>query len=524
MAKASKSDNVIDFAAAKARLAADEDEFGLPLNDAQKAALRKIIDDELARQHEKQKKVEREAPLTTDDFLFFVAGTPGFICIPTGNTEELWTAKGVDLALPWLEKDDKGKPIPPSQVIANNPDQQVVGMTWWPGKDKVIRDTIIKNIGKRKRKGAHYYNRYDPPDIDYSRKAKDAQPWLDHVALIYPHDWQHLVKYFAHKVQHPGVKIMHAIVLGGATRIGKDTMIKPVAFAIGHHNFTQTDAETIMDEPRYNGFLEGVLCVINEAKDFGEFKCYAFYERVKPWLGGTAAGVLMVADKYVRRHAVIDVFGPIITTNHKIRGLYLPSNDARHYVAWSLRELADWGYANDDEVSAKYFRPLYQWFENGGNEAVAYYLENLDLSADGPLGEFDPNAPPPKTDAWWEIVKSHLTDEQDTLANILADRLGSPRAVTVREVNAADTEHELGWTLDNKSRSQIPGAFEAAGYIAQRNPDVKSGAWWITRKGKRAEVTIYVQSKLSPKERLAAARAKHKDEAERPGSTDEFGL
>ena len=64
---------------------------------------------------------------------------------------------------------------------------------------------------------------------------------------------------------------------------------------------------------------------------------------------------------------------------------------------------------------------------NGGNESVAAYLTSLDLSG------FDPKAPPPKTQAFWEIANANRAPEDAELADVLDD-LGLPDIVTVAQV------------------------------------------------------------------------------------------
>jgi hypothetical protein len=258
-----------------------------------------------------------------------------------------------------------------------------------------------------------------------------------------------------------------------------------------------------MDEPKYNGYLESVICLISEAQDFGEDDRYAFYNRVKPWLGGTAATVLMVADKYVKAHPVFDVFDPIITTNHKVRGLFLPDDDARHYVAWSNRTWEDWGYPDFETLDREYFGPLHDWYKDGGYEAVAHYLRTLPLT-------MSPTAPPPKTDAWYEIVHAYADPNTSALARIL-ETLGNPPAVTVAQVSAADSKQELEW-FDVKRRNKVPADMEEAGYVHQGNPASEKGRWMVGPKSNRREISIYVRAKLSKDDRLKAAREVHERE------------
>ncbi len=518
-----------------AKYVSPEADFGSdplpPLTDKQKREGEKIR----AANFERMK-----GKVTYKDFLLYLPESE-FICIPQG-ADHLWPAKMVSLISPPVETDipkidpkKKGKTpeeckaidgtedqflrdkdgkiarvwIPASQAVADNPRQLVGGMTWWPGKPPVIYDTVFHMKGGAIPKtGMHAFNRYRPAHLMICESDRVApKPWLDHIKLIYPEDWQHIVYWLAWRVQHPEEKIYHALVLGGSTRIGKDTILKPVAYAIGPWNFTSSNAQTIMDEPKYNGYLEGVICLISEARDFGDQDRYAFYERMKPWIGGVATGVLSVADKYVRAHPVVDVVCFIITTNHKVRGLYLPDDDARHYVAWSNRTWEDWGYATQDELKKKYFDPLYEWYGAGGYESVAHYLKTLDVSA------FDPKAVPPKTSAWHEIVNAYADPKKSTLARIL-ETLGNPEAVSVRQVQAADADGELQW-LDAKGRNTIPADFEAVGFMHQRNEDTKSGRWTVGPKNSRKEVAIYVRAKLTANERMTAAREVHKLEQAR---------
>jgi hypothetical protein len=64
-----------------------------------------------------------------------------------------------------------------------------------------------------------------------------------------------------------------------------------------------------------------------------------------------------------------------------------------------------------------YWTDLYQWFATGGNQHVAAYLAQLDLSG------FDAKAPPAKTATFWEIVDASRAPEDAELADVL-DEIG----------------------------------------------------------------------------------------------------
>jgi hypothetical protein len=200
-------------------------------------------------------------------------------------------------------------------------------------------------------------------------------------------------------------------------------------------------------------------------------------------------------EKHLREHDVINVLGLIETTNYKTDGIYLPHDDRRHFVAWSDLD-------KDKDFAPDYWRNIYRWFEKGGGNAnVAAYLRTLDLT------DFDPKAPPPKTDAWFAIVNANRAAEDAELADVL-DKLDHPKAVTVRQIIAvaeemiADGDLVL-WLKDVRNRRMIPGRMDGVGYTPVNNRDAKDGYWVIG--GKRQ--AIYANKDLAERDRWAAAQA-----------------
>jgi hypothetical protein len=227
---------------------------------------------------------------------------------------------------------------------------------------------------------------------------------------------------------------------------------------------------------------------VNEARDLGEFDRFAFYDHMKSYIAAPP-DVLRVDEKNLKEHYIPNLCGVIITTNHKTDGIYLPANDRRHLVAWSVLKSSD--FTND------YWREIYGWYANGGNEHVADYLMKLDLTA------FDPKAPPPKTQAFWEIANANRAPEDAELADVLDD-LGGPDVVTLTEVsNRAASLHPpfAEWLRDRKNRRAIPHRFEDCGYVAVSNPNDTEGRWKID--GTRH--TIYGKVSLTVRDRIAAA-------------------
>lgn len=395
-------------------------------------------------------------------------------------SRDLWPASSVNARIPPIGSGEEA--VKASAWLDEH--RAVEQMTWCPGRPMIVADRLVSHGGWIERPGCSVFNLYRPPTLKHGDPAK-ADPWLEHVHRVYPDDADHLLRWLAHRVQRPGEKLNHALVLGGLQGIGKDTTLEPVKHAIGPWNFIEVAPSHLLG--RFNGFVKSVILRVSEARDLGDVDRFSFYDHLKAY---TAAppDVLRVDEKNIREYAVFNVCGVIITTNHKTDGIYLPADDRRHYVAWS--ELTK------DDFPPDYWTRLYRWYEQGGCGHVAAYLAALDLTG------FDPKAPPPKTAAFWHVVDANRAPEDSELADAL-DRLGNPEAVTLSEIasNAEGTFAE--WLRDRRNARQVPHRMEAAGYEAVRNDAAQDGKWKV---GGRRQV-IYGRRDLNLRDRIAAARA-----------------
>jgi hypothetical protein len=409
-------------------------------------------------------------------------------CYIFAPSRELWPAASVNARLAPIIGPD-GKPIRPAAWVDSN--APVEQMTWAPGLPMLIRDRLISDGGWIERPGCAVFNLYRPPGI--APKAGDVTPWLDLVEKVFPDQAGNIVPWLAHRVQRPHEKINHALLLGGPPGIGKDTILEPVKQAIGPWNFADVSPKQVLG--RFNGFLKSVIMRINEARDLGDFDRYALFDHMKAYIAAPP-DVLRVDEKNLREYYVFNLCGVVITTNHKSDGIYLPADDRRHMVAWSN--------LTKDDFAGDYWRRQYEWYANGGNEHVAVYLAKLDITS------FDPKAPPPKTQAFWEIANANRAPEDAELADVLDD-LGRPDVVMLSEVaNRAAELHPAftDWLRDRKNRRSIPHRFEDCGYVAVSNPNDGEGRWKIngTRHTIYGEATLTVRDRLAAAFRLAGAR------------------
>jgi hypothetical protein len=355
-------------------------------------------------------------------------------------------------------------------------------MTWAPGKPKIIQDRLISLGGWIRRPGGSCFNLYRPPTLRPSN-PRGAAKWVRHLHKLCPQEARHIIAFPAHRVQHPGEKINHAIVLGGVPGIGKDTILEPIKYAVGPWNFAEISPKNILGST--NAFARSVVLRISEARDLGDLDRFAFFEAM---LGYCAAppDVIRVNEKHIREYYVPNVCAVIITTNHKTDGMHLPTDDRRHLVCWSECVRADF--------EQKYWEQIWQWYADGGIRDVAAYLAGYDLA------KFNPKAAPPQTRAFWEIVHAGRAPENAELADII-ETLDNPDVLATSQLISRANQDFADWLRDRKNSRRIPHRLEDCGYLAVRNQDADDGLWRVF--GKRQ--AIYGKTSISHQERLAAA-------------------
>jgi hypothetical protein len=409
---------------------------------------------------------------TTDDYYAYLPQHQ-YIYIPT---REMWPRASIDGIVPKV-----GRLKASTWLDRNKPVEQI---TWAPGEPQIIKDKYVAGgVGWQDYPGASVFNFYHAPELPIAGDPAKAQRWVDHLDRLYPETCGDITWWCAHRVQHPNIKINHALVLGGDPGIGKDTLIEPVRRAVGHWNTATVQPPALLG--RFNGFLKSVILVISEARDLGDFNRYNFYEHMKPYLASPPE-TLPVDEKNVKEYQIPNLCGVIFTTNHK-NSLFLTADDRRHLVCWSSHK--------QDDFDRSYWTEFWQWYEHGGFDHVAAYLKTYDL------GLFDPKAPPPKTQAFWDMVNSARPGEAAELTDLL-EEMGWPDAVTPTQLSLHTHNDDLRvWMNDRKTRHLLGKRMVDCDYEPVTNPDTKDGLWKVG--GKRQ--TVYARKSLNPSEQFTAA-------------------
>jgi Family of unknown function (DUF5906) len=435
------------------------------------------------------------AALTLDDLCAF-APSRSCIYLPCKSP---WPNASVDERLPPMPLlDASGNPVlnakgkvvmlAASEWLAKN--RSVEAMTWAPGEPEFIRGKLAVDGGWVEKDSATSLNLYrPPPDLKLGDPTR-ATRWVEHWRAIYPDNADHIIAWLACRVQHPKEKINHALVLGGAPKIGKDTLLEAVVRTVGEWNFQNIKLSHLAG--KNNSFLKALIVRLNEARDVGEqgtVDRYRLYDHMKDLLAAPP-NTIRVNEKYINEYFILNRSAMVITTNYR-DALYLPPDDRRHYVAFSERR--------GEEFPAAFWNEFWGWYEDGGFAHVAALLYQHDLSG------FDPKAEPPKTDAFRYMVSADLTSEYSDIADTI-DRLKNadgqrPDALTIAELIVVAPE--LEWLRTLKMRRVMRRRLEDNGYAIVVNPDAKTDNMWAID-GKRQ--AIYARAELNQTQRLIAAR------------------
>ena len=190
-----------------------------------------------------------------------------YIFRPTG---EIWSGASINALLP-----NPAKEVSPTDWLVQH--RAVAQITWAPGMPTDIEDRLIKEGGWFEFQGSRVFNLYRPAVLVLRQGS--VAPWREHLETIYPNEANHIERWFAHRVQKPGEKLNHALVLGGEQGIGKDTLLEPVKEAVGPWNYKEASPKQAIG--RFNEFLKAVILRVSEARDLGEVDRYSFYDASK---------------------------------------------------------------------------------------------------------------------------------------------------------------------------------------------------------------------------------------------------
>lgn len=261
-------------------------------------------------------------------------------------------------------------------------------LTYSPGEPMFCRERASDNVAVQ-----DCLNLYTPPDI--TPVEGDVSPFLELVSHVFDGDHfavQHVLRFFAYAVQNPGARINHALVIQGAQGIGKDTLVQTMEHVFGQHNCAQVMLQQI--ESQFNDWLLGrQMVVFNEVLATGR---RGVYNKLKPYITDPYA-TINIKHLAPQRYRNVAIY--VFLTNYQ-HALSIDHGDRRTWV-W---------YSKAKPKSPEFYRAYYDWLADKHNINALY---EFFLKHD--LGNFNPAAPPPMTDAKQSLMNSSASEVEQFL-------------------------------------------------------------------------------------------------------------
>jgi hypothetical protein len=287
--------------------------------------------------------------------------------------------------------------VPPSEDFFRHGGRVVEAITYRPGADRFVDED-----------GFEALNLYRPSRVTATHGAVGR--WLELLQHVIPEDppREHVLNFFAHLAQRPGVKVNHAIVLGGGQGIGKDSVLKPIIDAIGPHNVGIVTPHEL-DSSFNDWVLNKSLLLVQE---LAAFHNRGLANRLKPLLA-EPPHVLRINRKFLPAFDVPNLVNVIMMTN-STAPLAIEPDDRRFFFYHSAAPPKD----------AAYYGAYHQWAAAHASDVLGYLLAR-DIAA------FDPKARPPMTAA-----KSTLIADSRPLLRQHLDAIldGLPDLITIKSV------------------------------------------------------------------------------------------
>ena len=275
--------------------------------------------------------------------------------------------------------------------------KSLVGITFAAGESVLVaRDGLV------------YGNRWR--DARPTPVACDVSIWLRHLERMVPLDFEreHLLNVLAHKVQYPGHKINHAVLLGGKPGSGKDTLLAPFFWAIGGP--AKLNCALVKNEDLTSQWGYGLECEVMEIAELRQSEARdrrALENHLKPVIAAPPE-YLPVNRKGLHPYMALNRVLVVAFSNERV-SISLPSDDRRWFVLWAAADRLP----EADAVA------LWNWYiHRNGFAGVAAWLMARDVSA------FNPSAPPPMTEAKAIMIEAGMSTAESVLVEMLRERRG----------------------------------------------------------------------------------------------------
>lgn len=257
--------------------------------------------------------------------------------------------------------------------------------------------------------GAFYGNLWRDYRVEVGTVVGGPDKWLRHVRRLVPDqkDREHVLDVMAFKLQNPGRKINHAVLHVSQEGCGKDSMWLPWIYAIcgrSLENYTLVDNSQL--DSNYSYHVESEIMVFNELKEPTAADRRVLANKLKPLIAAPPP-YLEVRKRYLHPYKAANTAFVLAFSNESVP-LSLSSEDRRWFCIESAAPKM-----TEEESAA-----LWAWYESGGLESVAAYLQNRDVSS------FRPEATPRTTDFKRAIIEGGMSTAEAYLVEQIIEKTG----------------------------------------------------------------------------------------------------
>jgi RepB DNA-primase from phage plasmid/Family of unknown function (DUF5906) len=274
----------------------------------------------------------------------------------------------------------------------------LVGVTYAAGEDVIVS-----------RDGDLYGNRWRDARPQLENPSADISMWLRHCQELVPeHDeLEHIFDVMAFKVQHPEIKINHAILHAGDQGSGKDTFWAPFIWAVcGNHSKNRGIMDNNSVNSQWGYQLESEVLIINELKEPDAATRRQLANQLKPIIAAPPE-MLPINRKGLHPYMMANRLFVLAFSNDPVP-ISLDSQDRRWFCVWSAAPRMDSNKA----------KKMWDWYRAGGFAAIADNLKKRDVS------RFNPSAPPMWTEFKANLVEHGMSMAESYLVEMLKNRVG----------------------------------------------------------------------------------------------------
>ncbi len=219
---------------------------------------------------------------------------------------------------------------------------------------------------------------------------------------------RYVLKWLAHLVQNPGIKMHVALVVWSTMQgVGKNLFFECIRSIIGDRHSTTIGKNELSSQ--FDGWAKNKIFVLGDEVLGADKRVDA--DRLKVFITGTT---IQLNEKFQPAMEQENLLNFVFLSNH-CNAVYIGNNDRRYFVV----------EVTADKLPTSDAKEFVAWKNNGGLEALLYFLQHLNLA------DFDPKAPAPLTESKNEMIADNKTELETWVASIMS---AGPLNVFNREV------------------------------------------------------------------------------------------